>query len=75
MLQNEEYVKNEEYAYPAYKFDLVSTSLISLKIDENCNRAFLKCSGQVYLVPPRSTGKGYGRTSVVVSGLKGLNVR
>ena len=57
-------LQNEEYAYPAYKFHLVSTSLILLKIDENCSRGFLKCSGQVYLVPPRSTGKGYGRTSV-----------
>ena len=57
-------LQNEEYAYPAYKFHLVSTSLILLKIDENCSRGFLKCSGQVYLVPPRSIGKGYGRTSV-----------
>ena len=45
-------------------FHLVSTSLILLKIDENCSRVFLKCSGQVYLVPPRNTGRGYGRTSV-----------
>ena len=57
-------LKNEEYACPAYKFHLVSTSLILLKIDENCSRGFLKCSGQVYLVPQRSIGKGYGRTSV-----------
>ena len=45
-------------------FHLVSTSLILLKIDENFSRGFLKCSSQVYLVPPRSTGKGYSRTSV-----------
>ena len=45
-------------------FHLVSTSLILLKIDENFSRGFLKCSSQVYLVPPRSTGKGYDRTSV-----------
>jgi len=45
-------------------FHLVSTSLILLKIDEYFSRGFLKYSGQVYLVPPRSTGKGYGITSI-----------